>query len=383
MTTALNTAKRGTGTNIDAVKTVKAKVSQAKTKAAPAPKCISEVLLIPLAHIEVRTQVRTEFNDESLQDLADDIRERGLRQPIEVNPIGDERYLLTLGERRFRAFGLLGERAIPALIVKTSDADRLVDQLAENIQREDLSLTDQVSAIRALHDKLGSSKAVAVLVKKSAPWVSKRLALSHPDLSPVARNAIENGITEDMELLGVVDQMAIYSSSQAWKLVDMIRRGDAGRETARQMLKEIKNPPADPDLERRRAEQKERTDNAIAKNATRMKDMQEGTGDAFIDWIVTRMEGAVTVIGADPQQYLNALRDDQRTALLDHFRAIQTAAPSWTALDWAQRLSYETDGHSTYLEQLAAALALQGTKVEDCYSFIDLAWHAHGGEVTK
>ena len=67
------------------------KVSQAKLP----PQVISEIHLIPMERIKIEAQVRTQFNEDSIRELAADIGVRGLRQPVEVTPIGDELYKLT------------------------------------------------------------------------------------------------------------------------------------------------------------------------------------------------------------------------------------------------------------------------------------------------
>lgn len=360
-----------------------AKVSHAKTKPTPARELpsISSVKLVPLALIDIQPQVRTVFDEGSIKELAEDIQARGLLQPVLLNPRGD-RFTLIAGERRVRACRLAELSDIPALITKASEADALLMQLAENVQREDLELQDEVSAIRLLHDSLKTVQAVAETVKKSSAWVSKRLALSHQDFGHKARSLMENGVTEDVEILNVLSHIESLNWSKANELEKQLLAGTATRETARQMLKDIKKPPKlDPAQVEREEKLRQSYQDAAERRAALMKERQEGTGEAFLDWIIDLLEGALCYADEDPQQHLNALRDDQRHALVEHFRAIQAGAPAWTAMDWARRLSYEADEHSTYLEQLAAALAMQGSPIGDCYSFIDLAWRAHGGEV--
>lgn len=203
------------------------------------PQVIGEMYLIPLANIRVSDQVRTEFNKESIAELAAEIEERGLRSPIEVSPIGDELYELTTGERRLRAIQKLGHKAIPAIIVKTSDDERLLVQLAENIQREDLSLKDTIKAVRVLYDRYGKADDVARTVKKSKAWVSKHLAASFDNFCWHAKNLMEDGF-EDLELLGVVNQAhKEIGLSCAADIAGAIHDG-CGRDQARKLLKSAK-----------------------------------------------------------------------------------------------------------------------------------------------
>jgi len=94
---------------------------------------------IPVSEIkQSRFQPRTVFNEESLKELADSIRERGVIQPIIVakKPNG---YELVAGERRWRAVKSLGIAEIPAIVKVIRDSDALELALIENIQRENLN----------------------------------------------------------------------------------------------------------------------------------------------------------------------------------------------------------------------------------------------------
>lgn len=360
------------------------KVSHAKTKAsAPELPNISSVKLVPIALIDIEAQVRTIFDDAGLQELAGDIQARGLLQPVLLNPHG-ARFTLIAGERRVRACRIAGLSDIPALITKASSGDALLMQLAENIQREDLELQDQVNAIRLLHDNLGTVAAVAETVKKSAPWVSKRLALSHPDLCYQARSLMEDGITEDVEILNTLSHLEAIDWRAANILAEQLRTGTATRETARQALKNAKNPAPpklDPQQEQRDQEHQARAERANAERAAARKEATEGTGEPFLEFALGELNDRIKYEcddeDSDPTLFLNQLSDPQRAALLEHLAAIQTAAPGWTALQWAGYLSDCAGQDTTYLEQLAAVLALRDQKVSDCYSFFDLAWNAH------
>ncbi len=149
--------------------------------------------LIPLDEIAVSRQHREHFDQESIRELAMQIKQDGLYNPILVRPVEreDAKYELVQGERRFRAYQLLrreegGEKwgTIRATVRKMSDYDKTVAQLAENIQREDMRPIEEAEALRDVmetHERVNGSKltvrALAELVSKSPSWVSKRLAL--------------------------------------------------------------------------------------------------------------------------------------------------------------------------------------------------------------
>lgn len=220
--------------------TVKKTPAKGKAKTAfSAP--IAEVHLVPLDLIDVKTQIRTEFDSESIQELAADIAARGLMQPILLNPVGD-RFVVIAGERRLRAIKLNGQSAIPALLTKASSEEALLMQLAENIQREELSLTEECQAVCSLHALLGNLQAVSEKVKKSIPWCSKRYAMKQEGLHWKARRLLEDGVTEDIELLksyGTLCDLTHYGESEEW--YSKIVHKEVGRNEIRAEVKRLKD----------------------------------------------------------------------------------------------------------------------------------------------
>lgn len=199
-----------------------------------------ELAFVPLDLIDTADQVRTEFDDDTIRELASDIAARGVLQPVLLRRIDGGRYLMIAGERRLRAARLAALPAIPA-IVGEIDQDAADDmQLAENIQREDLSLADTAAAIRRLFDRLGSLQAVADQVHKSKPWVSKRLAVSHVDFHWLPKRLLEDGACEDIETLNALNQLCAVNWGMAYELEKEIREGKAGRQTARERLDQAK-----------------------------------------------------------------------------------------------------------------------------------------------
>lgn len=216
------------------------KKSGRKAPASAPLAAIAEVKLVPLDLIDAPEQLRKEFDQESIEDLAGDIAARGLIQPILLNPTGD-RFRLIAGERRLRAVKLNGATGIPALLVKASTDEALLMQLAENIQREDLSLEEECDAVVMLHKLLGSLETVAATVKKSKSWCSKRFAMKQEGLHYLANNLLEAGITEDIELLKALSSLfdlVGWTDSNAWE--KKVREGTAGRNEIRAALKAAK-----------------------------------------------------------------------------------------------------------------------------------------------
>ena len=128
------------------------------------------VKTISLDRIEPNpNQPRTIFDEAALQELANSIREHGVLQPILVRPLGENRYQLVAGERRWRASREAGLTSIQALVEEIDDDTALEIAIIENLQREDLSPLEEATmydrmihehgySIRKLADKLGKDK---------------------------------------------------------------------------------------------------------------------------------------------------------------------------------------------------------------------------------
>ena len=98
-------------------------------------------------------QPRQEFDDDTLQELANSIRQIGLVQPITLRDMGDGTYTIIAGERRWRACQRVGLTTIPAYIRTVDDENMLEMALVENIQREDLSAIEVSLAYQSLIEK--------------------------------------------------------------------------------------------------------------------------------------------------------------------------------------------------------------------------------------
>ncbi|MEZ4498331.1 MAG: ParB/RepB/Spo0J family partition protein [Thermomicrobiales bacterium] len=101
-------------------------------------------------------QPRRTFDEERLEELAASIRIEGVLQPIVVRyDIAIDRYIVVHGERRWRASQLAGLSDIPALVRDVPAERRLIQQLMENIVRDDLNPVDRSAALRMLKEQLG------------------------------------------------------------------------------------------------------------------------------------------------------------------------------------------------------------------------------------
>lgn len=218
-------------------------VSQAKQEqnALPLPvPALPEFGLMNIEAIIVIDQVRKEFDEADLNELAMDIAHRGIMQPLTVRKT-DAGFVLVAGERRLRAAKLAALEQVPVLIADMDEKQHALAQLAENIQRTELNLKEEAEAIRILFDALGNLQSVGAKIHKSKSWVSKRLSIA-TGLGYWATGLLNDGITEDIELLNTVNALEreTSGSNACWSLCEKIRKGEAGREDAREALKRAK-----------------------------------------------------------------------------------------------------------------------------------------------
>ncbi len=142
---------------------------------------LSETLVqeIPIAQIRPNPfQPRRQFDEESLRELAESIRQMGVIQPIIVRQESAEDYVLVAGERRLRAAQMAGLTAIPAIVRSPSEQQMLEMALVENVQREDINPVDAALAYKRLMDEFGlTMEQVAQRVGKSVPAISNTIRL--------------------------------------------------------------------------------------------------------------------------------------------------------------------------------------------------------------
>ncbi len=117
---------------------------------------LAEAKEIALERIEADPeQPRKHFDEERLEELTASIRKEGVLQPIVVRYDAErDRYIIVHGERRYRASTLAKRTTIPALVRNVPESRRLVQQLMENIVRDDLNAVDRARALRILKDQM-------------------------------------------------------------------------------------------------------------------------------------------------------------------------------------------------------------------------------------
>ncbi|MEH6619478.1 ParB/RepB/Spo0J family partition protein [Maribacter arcticus] len=181
-----------------------------------ADKVVGNIIELDLEHIEVNPfQPRSNFNDESIKELATSIRELGVIQPITVRKLGFNEYQLVSGERRYRASKLLGLDTIPAYIRIANDQESLEMALVENIQRQDLDPIEIALSYQRLIDEINlTQEKLSERVGKKRSTIANYLRLLK--LDPIIQTGMRDGFLSMGHGRALVnidkkqDQIALY-----------------------------------------------------------------------------------------------------------------------------------------------------------------------------
>lgn len=188
-------------------------------------------------------QPRTVFEEESLQALADSIKQLGLIQPITVRTTDDGKYQIISGERRYRASRIAGLTHIPAYIRKADDQGMLEMAIVENIQREDLdSIEIALSFQRLIEECNLTQEAMAERVGKKRATVTNYLRLLK--LPAQVQIALREG------KISMGHAKCILSLEEVEKqllLCDLIIRNDLSVRQAEQKVKALLKPQQEKD----------------------------------------------------------------------------------------------------------------------------------------
>ena len=270
--------KKGLGKGLDALlgsaqkkaQQAAAAAGDATPVAAPADAIAAVIAEGPLKELPVeflqrgRYQPRREFAEDKLAELAESIKAQGLMQPIVVRPIGEKRYEIIAGERRWRASQLAGLEKVPCVIKDVGDEAALAMSLIENIQREDLSPMEEAIALNRLQEEFNlTHQEVADAVGKSRATVTNLLRLLA--LAPDAKTLLERG---DLEMGHARAILALEQKDQGEIARQVVARGLSVRQTealVRKIQSEAQAAGApvqqrlDPDIRRLQDEISEKT----------------------------------------------------------------------------------------------------------------------------
>ena len=189
-----------------------------------------------------RYQPRKDMSADALEELAESIRAQGVMQPIVVRPLGDNRYEIIAGERRWRAAQMAELDAIPAVIREVPDEAAIAMSLIENIQRENLNPMEEALALSRLKEEFGlTHQQVADAVGKSRAMVTNLLRLM--SLEADVKKLLEHG---DLEMGHARALLSLTGAKQVEAARTVVAKGLSVRQTETLVRDFEKEKPAKP-----------------------------------------------------------------------------------------------------------------------------------------
>ena len=189
-----------------------------------------------------RYQPRKDMSADALEELAESIRAQGVMQPIVVRPLGDNRYEIIAGERRWRAAQMAELDAIPAVIREVPDEAAIAMSLIENIQRENLNPMEEALALSRLKEEFGlTHQQVADAVGKSRAMVTNLLRLM--SLEADVKKLLEHG---DLEMGHARALLSLTGAKQVEAARTVVAKGLSVRQTETLVREFEKEKPAKP-----------------------------------------------------------------------------------------------------------------------------------------
>ena len=204
-----------------------------------------EIQRLPISRVEPREeQPRVNFDEASLGELAESIREYGMIQPITVRRLASGYYQIIAGERRWRAARMAGLKEVPVRVIEADE--RLATELAlvENLQREDLSPIEEAQGYKTLMEVYGMTQdEAAKRVGKSRPTVTNALRLL--SLAPEEQQFVEQGLLSAGHARALVPIKPEEAQIEAARSV--ISNGLSVRRTEQLAAKLMREPKPEPD----------------------------------------------------------------------------------------------------------------------------------------
>ncbi|HAB08276.1 MAG TPA: chromosome partitioning protein ParB [Alcanivorax sp.] len=189
-----------------------------------------------------RYQPRKDMSADALEELAESIRAQGVMQPIVVRPLGDNRYEIIAGERRWRAAQMAELDAIPAVIREVPDEAAIAMSLIENIQRENLNPMEEALALSRLKEEFGlTHQQVADAVGKSRAMVTNLLRLM--SLEADVKKLLEHG---DLEMGHARALLSLTGAKQVEAARTVVAKGLSVRQTETLVREFEKEKPVKP-----------------------------------------------------------------------------------------------------------------------------------------
>lgn len=239
-----------------------------------------DFFLCPVERIHPsRSQPRKVFNQESIDELAASISEKGLIQPVVLRKLENEDgYELIAGERRWRAAQRAGITEIPAILRSAEAGEVLELALIENVQREDLNPVDEARAYKLLMDTTSmTQEEIAGRVGKSRVAVANSMRLLA--LPTDALEALRDG------RITAGHARAVLAAPEARRLDllrDIVAKGSSVREAERMAKRPVGKKPAPKRKDADLKALEERLSKAVGARVTVAAGRKKGSGEILI-----------------------------------------------------------------------------------------------------
>ncbi|MDT8953963.1 ParB/RepB/Spo0J family partition protein [Aeromonas caviae] len=234
--------KRGLGKGLDALLSTstaarqKQVMSDQRTEQAMAPTNQGELRKLPVEWLQSgKYQPRKDMSQDALEELANSIRAQGVIQPIVVRSIGENRFEIIAGERRWRASQLARLEVVPCIVKDVPDEAAVAIALIENIQREDLNAIEEAVALQRLLTEFElTHQQVAEAVGKSRTTVTNLLRLNQ--LNDDVKRFVEHG---DLDMGHARALLALSGQAQSELAKLVAQKGLTVRDTEKLVQKAL------------------------------------------------------------------------------------------------------------------------------------------------
>ena len=210
-----------------------------------ADQVVGNVIELAIDQIEVNPfQPRTQFNEESLKELAGSIQELGIIQPITVRKIGFNEFQLVSGERRFRAAKMIGLATVPAYVRIANDQESLEMALVENIQRQDLDPIEIGLSYQRLIDEISlTQEQLSQRVGKKRSTIANYMRLLK--LDPIVQTGIRDGFLSMGHGRALIN---VENREDQLDLYQKVIKGDLSVRKTEALVKDLKKPPTEKEV---------------------------------------------------------------------------------------------------------------------------------------
>ncbi len=196
------------------------------------------VLKVPINKIERdKTQPRTNFNEESLDELTESVKQHGILQPLLVQEKNGY-YEIVTGERRWRAAQKAGLKEIPVIVREFDDEEKVIVQILENLQRENLNPIEEAQGYKTLKERFSlTDDQISESVSKSRAYITNSMRLLR--LDPRVRQMV---IDEQLSAGHVRALIPVTDGDKQYELAQAAFDGKMSVREVESMVRKLSKP---------------------------------------------------------------------------------------------------------------------------------------------